>query len=1089
MAQLIPPPGEHADEDVEDESTTTSGTPDASDVEEESSRMKEQKVSATPNTPPQSIDICTMATVRLEFDDFLDLQTRLVLLPLDEEEGAFVASYTPKESYNENAGKVSKESTPDDDSDGNDAPEEKTETQVALPTDATEADESIKPSEGDEALSAENSEAEVSSKPAKGDDAMPTENTEADESNKPTEGDGAFPNETKVEALECIEPTEDSDEPSNVVGMVLCGIATDDSGTAHFVNCIEKDFTSIFSMIREAPVPIVLLLQPPSEEYADKEVEERAELKEQREERPDDDLSTTTSGTPEERDVESEVVPKMMQTRPEEVSTTSMLGNRLSSWGSKVRATSAVLAAEAKVRATSAILAAEAAASEASERARASRLPEQNQPNIEASAVGTQSQCSLFLQNSDGKFIPLSEGNPKVTTSSVVHVRQSALQACPSHGYEYQWYRSYRPPPPNGSISDASSKPGTEDGSVSSGPLEWICLPGATHAAYQPSATDVGHALSCVVRIAEECDSGDGEMSEERDDTVTCTTSNVVCADMCLFSAATQALTRGAKFGNLVGRGHAEGRLFRVHIEMTRSISEDTKSMDVTSALTIFQISGNTAEPLHDEPILGATAVSDPSRPKDFDLVIPVGAASMVSVLSNDGRFQLQAPNRITRESLLLALGVANYRGKPADLSVQTILYPGLQSDDTIETLRELGVTPVKRLVAEEVEFYTPQENSHDTEAIDGAEASPNDRVKELEQELHRVLSKMSRKDKVISDLQRTLTQSNTKVQKTETSLSSCKIELELKRKEFQECRSSLRSAERRIGTLDDTMRRLKGDHAAHIEALEKRIISQSEKIAELEKNVRSLQNEKAVLSAAVEARDCKLSKMEELQTAVNKLSEKVSKGDSVKLELNDMSQRYIEISQDLEKVSTFEKECRDELQQTRATMKDLQKRLTKEQEKKVASQSQVETLQVKMQQLQAERNNYKQKADSLSKEVSRLCKNGRTLRDIEKIVLDEDSRQMEVSLLKSQKRQALEDLHHYRTAYEQTIMAQHKAGMDGEAMRALEQKAELERVISDMTEYVNAKEMQLETLKQVNQALSEELHMLAQASMSKNDI
>jgi hypothetical protein len=1051
--------------------------------------MKEQKVCSTPNTLPQSIDICTIGTTRLEFDDFVDLQTRLVLLPLDEEEGAFVASYTPKKSYNENASKISEESTPDEDSDGNDAPEEKTDSQVALPMDVTEADESIKPSEGGEASPAESSEAEVSSRPAKGDDVLPTENTEADESWKTVERDGALPKETKVGAKECSEPTECYDEPPNVVGMVLCGIATDDSDTPYIVDCIEKDFTSIFSMIREAPVPIVLFLQPPSDEHADEDVEEGAKLKEQREERPEDDLSTTTSGTPEERDVESEAVPKTIQARPEEVSTTSILSSRLSSWGSKVRATSAVLAAEAKVRATSAILAAEAAASEASERAKASRLAEQTQPNAEASVWRTQSQCSLFLQNSDGKFIPLSEGYPKVTTSSVIHVRHSALQACPSHGYEYQWYRSCRQPSPDGSISEGNSKAGTDDGSASSVPLEWICLPGATHAAYQPSATDVGHALSCVVRIAEECDTGDGKMNEERDDTVICTTSNVICADMCLFSAATQALIRGAKFGNLVGRGNAEGRIFRVHIEFTRSASEDTKSTDVTSALTIFQISGNTAEPMHEKPILGATAVSDPSRPKDFDLIIPTGAASMVSVLSNNGRFQLQAPNRITRESLLLALGVANYRGKPVDLSVQTILYPGLRTDDTIETLGELGVTPVKRLVAEEVEFYTPQENSQDTECIEGADALPSDRVKELEQELKIVLSRMARKDKVISDLQRKLTQSDTKAQKTETSLSSCKIELELKRKEFHECRSSLRSAERRLGTLDDSLRHLKSDHAAHIEALEKRIISQSEKITDLEKSVRSLQNEKAVLSAAVEARDSKLSKMEELQTAVNKLSEKVSKGDSVKLELNDMSQRYIEISQDLEKVSTFEKECRDELQQTRATMEDLQKRLTKEQEKSVASQSHVEILQVKTQMLQAERNNYKQKADSLSKEVSRLCKNGRTLRDIEKIVLDEESRQMEVSLLKSQKRQALEDLHHYRTSYEWTIMAQHKAGIDGEAMRALEQKAELERVISDMTEYVNAKEMQLETLKQVNQALSEELHLLAQASMSKNDI
>ena len=529
--------------------------------------------------------------------------------------------------------------------------------------------------------------------------------------------------------------------------------------------------------------------------------------------------------------------------------------------------------------------------------------------------------------------------------------------------------------------------------------------------------------------------------------------------------------------------------MFRLNIEIARFTNEETKSTDVASALTIFQISGNTAEPLHDEPIFRATAVSDPARPKDFDLIIPPGATSMVSLLSNDGHFQLQAPNRITRESLLLALGIANYSGKPADLSVRTILYPGLPTIDTTETLGDLGVTPVKGTLGEDVEFYTPQEHSYHVEGTEGTDISPNDRTKELEQELQRVLSKLARKDKVISDLQRKLVQADTKVQRTETSLSSIKIEMELKRKELQECRSLLRLVERRIETHDDSLRRLKGDHAVQSESFENRIKSQSERIVELEKNVRSLQNEKAVLSAAVEARDSKLSKMAELQTAVENLSEKVSKGDSVKLQLNDMSQRYIEISKDLEKVSKFEKECRDELHQTRAAMEDLQKRLTGEQEKCVASQSQVETLQVKTQKLQAERNNYKQKADSLSKEVSRLCRNGRTLRDIEKIVLDEESRQMEVSLLKSQKRQALEDLHHFRTAYERTVMAQHKAGLDGEAMRALEQKAELERVISEMTEYVNAKEMQLETLKQVNQALSEELHMLAQASMSKNDV
>ena len=47
------------------------------------------------------------------------------------------------------------------------------------------------------------------------------------------------------------------------------------------------------------------------------------------------------------------------------------------------------------------------------------------------------------------------------------------------------------------------------------------------------------------------------------------------------------------------------------------------------------------------------------------------------------------------------------------------------------------------------------------------------------------------------------------------------------------------------------------------------------------------------------------------------------------------------------------------------------------------------------------------------------------------------------------------------------------------DAILALEQKAELERVVSHLTQYVNAKEMQLETMKAVNQTLTEEIQSL----------
>jgi DNA integrity scanning protein DisA with diadenylate cyclase activity len=128
-----------------------------------------------------------------------------------------------------------------------------------------------------------------------------------------------------------------------------------------------------------------------------------------------------------------------------------------------------------------------------------------------------------------------------------------------------------------------------------------------------------------------------------------------------------------------------------------------------------------------------------------------------------------------------------------------------------------------------------------------------------------------------------------------------------------------------------------------------------------------------------------------------------------------------------------------------------------------------------------------------LSKEIGRICRNGRTINDIEKMIADDDARREEVTQLVAQKRKALEDLHHYRTALEQCRLAQAKAPTktttDHNVLRILERSAELERIVSELTEYVGAKEMQLETLKQINAALEKEIHALAQAHMSKNEV
>merc|ERR1719506_2790209 len=85
-----------------------------------------------------------------------------------------------------------------------------------------------------------------------------------------------------------------------------------------------------------------------------------------------------------------------------------------------------------------------------------------------------------------------------------------------------------------------------------------------------------------------------------------------------------------------------------------------------------------------------------------------------------------------------------------------------------------------------------------------------------------------------------------------------------------------------------------------------------------------------------------------------------------------------------------------------------------------------------------------------------------------------------EMELLRVQKRKALEDAHLYRTSYEQLKAAEEMSIIKQDTWNAFERTAELERLLTEMTEYVTAKDMQLDTIKLVNKTLQEEIHNLA---------
>ncbi len=116
------------------------------------------------------------------------------------------------------------------------------------------------------------------------------------------------------------------------------------------------------------------------------------------------------------------------------------------------------------------------------------------------------------------------------------------------------------------------------------------------------------------------------------------------------------------------------------------------------------------------------------------------------------------------------------------------------------------------------------------------------------------------------------------------------------------------------------------------------------------------------------------------LQKSFDDLSVKVSQHDALRVELSDTSQRYQDTCRDLERVTQFEQECREELQRAHETVETLNTRLLEKQSKAHSFEARLASLQKMNQTLKAERNNFKQKPESLSKEIGRVCRNGRTI-------------------------------------------------------------------------------------------------------------
>jgi chromosome segregation ATPase len=365
-----------------------------------------------------------------------------------------------------------------------------------------------------------------------------------------------------------------------------------------------------------------------------------------------------------------------------------------------------------------------------------------------------------------------------------------------------------------------------------------------------------------------------------------------------------------------------------------------------------------------------------------------------------------------------------------------------------------------------------------------------------LEKEMQLLRDKLARKNKIIAELQRSIVHADETTRDAERKLNASVEESRKHSNDVQVAQNSLRVAENKILNQEKAMEQMQLCSRQRDLEQQKIIQDQSARILELEKANRTLNNEKAVLSAAVEARESKLAQMAELKASLATVSAKLSQQETIQQELVECEHRCSQITVDLERVQKQESNVRKELADARAQIDSLNLFLKEEAAKTTNHQLELEKEQMKVQKLKAERNSFKQKADSLAKEISRVCRNGRTMRDVEKIISDDFTRKQEVELLRKQKQNALDEAQTYRILMEQAQMTQKLMGKgimteyESMSMAKLSHRnTELERLVSELTEYITAKEMQLDTMKQINDALQAEMRSLAKASLSKNEV
>jgi len=357
-------------------------------------------------------------------------------------------------------------------------------------------------------------------------------------------------------------------------------------------------------------------------------------------------------------------------------------------------------------------------------------------------------------------------------------------------------------------------------------------------------------------------------------------------------------------------------------------------------------------------------------------------------------------------------------------------------------------------------------------------------RLKQLETQLAEVNSRLEVKNKALNKLQQKLDASMNERKKIEKESRQTKKDLEAKNSKHDKTIATLTEE---VQIITKALTECEAELEERNKKIDNMVAGNRDKALEHDKAIKALNNELSVCKAAIEARDSKVEalteSMTELKTKLAAQAEELSAVESLRNDLTQTKTQSSTAVQVIEKMKKEESEFQNELKEAKGIVDELSKKYTVAKAAATKSTTEADKIKADYRRLKMERNSLKNKAESLQKEMNQIAKKSKNnqvdsaafdklQQELQQLRLEHTELQRDIDTERTEKRDLKAALNASRLAHQNPIINYQPTAESEGSPRA----EELERIISEMTEYSSAQALQIETLRQINAALTEDI-------------